>query len=450
MTSNARYPFEHTAQARFQGHCSKTGSNPVLIGKVAFQETQILTSVRDNMSSQFHCPYRQSTLLQQALAPNKMRIAFLLGAGCPVSIRIASEPAKTVPLIPDIAGLTTLVRDELGKNPASKASYDGLLARFGSSAKPNIEEILSHLRALIDVIRDGSIDGMTKTSLRDLDKEICSLIAKVVGVDLPGEKTPYHQLATWTGGIARAHPVEVFTPNYDLLIEQAFESRRIPYFDGFIGSKQAFFDLSSIENDILPPRWARLWKLHGSINWWRTQNDDVVRRDGASAEDRQMIYPSHLKYDQSRRLPYLAMLDRLRDFLGRGQAVIVTCGYSFADQHLNEVILNGLRGNPTAMCFALMYSERAKHPEAVSQALRQPNLSVLAYDGAVSGTIERDWRSDEQASHPLHGVSVLGPTTGSTGAKGNCQFTLGDFKNFGQFLAQQLSRGDELVEENAA
>lgn len=40
---------------------------------------------------QLHCPYRQSILLQQALASNKMRIAFFLGAGCPVSIRISES-----------------------------------------------------------------------------------------------------------------------------------------------------------------------------------------------------------------------------------------------------------------------------------------------------------------------------------------------------------------------
>ncbi len=45
------------------------------------------------MNASSHCPYRQSTLLQQALAPDKMRIAFLLGAGCPVSIRISEGEA---------------------------------------------------------------------------------------------------------------------------------------------------------------------------------------------------------------------------------------------------------------------------------------------------------------------------------------------------------------------
>lgn len=112
-------------------------------------------------------------------------------------------------------------------------------------------------------------------------------------------------------------------------MEQAFEAYKIPYFDGFIGARQAFFDLASMENDELPSRWGRLWKVHGSVNWWRTKRDDVVRRDSGAAMlpgERQMIYPSHLKYDQSRRMPYLAMLDRLRAFLSRGQAVLVTCG----------------------------------------------------------------------------------------------------------------------------
>ena len=66
------------------------------------------------MNSSTHCPYRQSTLLQQALAPDKMKIAFLLGAGCPVSIQIphdAPNSTTTKPLIPDIKGLTKTVNE---------------------------------------------------------------------------------------------------------------------------------------------------------------------------------------------------------------------------------------------------------------------------------------------------------------------------------------------------
>lgn len=411
------------------------------------------------MPSFSHCPYRQSSLLQQALAPNKMRIAFLLGAGCPMSVRVDAGEGNTSPLIPDIAGLTALVSTTLAKDAELGADYASLLARFGVDAAPNIEEILSHLRALLDVVRDGDINGLTQPRLQALDKRICQITAEVVGVSLPDGETPYHNLAAWVSGIARAHSVEIFTPNYDLLMEQALESHKVPYFDGFVGAREAFFDLPSMESDTLPARWARLWKLHGSINWWRTPDHDVVRRNKSDDADRQMIYPSHLKYDQSRRLPYLAMLDRLRDFLGRGQAILVSCGYSFADQHLNEVIMNGLRANPTAMCFGLLYGDRAQYSEAVRCAMRQPNLSILAADGAVLGTLDRDWNSALQNTHPLHGVAVSRVVKAKAEVDAGveaeievegCRFGLGDFKKLGQFLAHQLNQNSDSGVSNEA
>lgn len=371
-----------------------------------------------------------------------------------MSVRIPDNEG-TKPLIQDIRGLSEIVKNELSQSAEYKVYFAALMQRFigGSPTNPTLEDILTHIRALQDVVREGAIDGLDKAALCALDSAICAITTRVVGVSLPESITPYHQLATWIRGIHRAHPIEVFTPNYDLLIEQALEAHKVPYFDGFIGAKQAFFDLTSMENESLPPRWARLWKVHGSVNWWRTPNDEVVRREGHFAGDRQMIYPSHLKYDQSRRMPYLAMLDRLRAFLGRGQAVLVTCGYSFADQHLNEVILHGLRSNPNAICFGLLYGARSGYADALIRARAHPNLSLLAADGAVLGTIERDWRSEEQAGHPFHETCVVSKDVAgdSDSTSKKCQFQLGDFKYFGDFLAQQLSHTDDgLVTPHAA
>ena len=386
------------------------------------------------MSSSAHCPYIQSTQLQQALASDKMRIAFLLGAGCPVSIMCPKD--KEEPLIPDICGLTKKVNKELSESENYQDSYSKVLQRFNgeTSGKPTIEDILSHIRALHDVVRDGDIDGLDKNTLAALDTEICKITTKVVDVDLPKSNTPYHQLATWIGGIQREHPIEVFTSNYDLLVEQALELHKTPFFDGFVGSKQAFFDLASMESENFSSRWARVWKIHGSVNWWRTQTNEVVRQE-PSEGGQQMIYPSQLKYDQSRRMPYLAMLDRLRDFLARGQAVLITNGYSFTDQHLNDVILHGLGSNPTAICFGLLFDKRSSYTDALEVARKHSNLNFLATDGAVIGTREQDW-GDEQTEHPLHGISV---NTKTDAASNKCEFILGDFKNFGNFLAQQLS-----------
>lgn len=402
-----------------------------------------------------HCPYRQASLLQEALTPNKMRIAFLIGAGCSTSIRIANDTGGSAPLIPDVAGLTAIVIKNLESVGAYKITLETILKRITdlntrpsktgneNSLAINIEQILSYVRTLREIVGSTSHDGLSLKALEDFEAEICSSITKVVEAELPHHETPFHNLATWINSIRREYSVEIFTPNYDLLLERALESRKVPYFDGFVGSDRTFFDQISIEADNLPVRWARLWKIHGSINWWRTKEGNIERRrhnsEKTEGRDRQMIYPSHLKYDQSRRLPYLTMLDKLRSFLGKGQSVLVSCGYSFSDQHLNEVILQGLNSNPMAICFGLLYGDRKSYPTAVDSARKCANLSILAADGGILGTIDRDWHCTDKSDNPLHDLAVKSGEVGSRSGSPpeRCKFLLGDFDSLGQFLSRQ-------------
>jgi hypothetical protein len=396
-----------------------------------------------------HCPYRQATLLQQALAPDKMRIAFLLGAGCPVSIRVQSGQA-TAPLIPDIAGLTTTVRSTLEAAPQLKATAAAVLERLSEQGKPNptVEDILSYVVALGEVIGQSDLNGLTSETLLALNDAISARTLEVMQVRLPSVGSPYHQLATWIAGISRVHPVEVFTTNYDLLMEQALEECRVPYFDGFVGTDRPFFDVPTMEQDGLPARWARLWKVHGSINWWRTPHGGVRRGTEPHGDERLLIYASHLKYQQSRRMPYLAMMDRLRQFFAEGQAVFITCGYSFSDQHVNDVILQGLTAHPDAICFGLVFGDLASHPAAREQAKLHANFNLLGADGAVLGTVERSWRSDQRLDHPLHGLAVrIGDVGSRSQAPVNqCKYLLGDFASLGEFLAHQLQPREESIE----
>ena len=375
-------------------------------------------------------PYRQIEILQQALASDKSRNAFLLGAGCPVSIRDDNNS----PLIKDIEGLTNTIREKLKDKNIEK-----IVARIHlpKDKKVTIEDILTHVRLLIEVVGDSNIDNFTIDILEKLEKEICEEISHVVSTELPNNETPYHQLASWIGGIPRNNPVEIFTPNYDLLIESALESKNIPYFDGFIGSKNSFFDLYSIEHEELPSRWVKLWKLHGSINWWKDPNGKIFRGYSESAENKQMIYPSHLKYEESRRMPYYTMQDRLGHFLATGQAVLVTCGYSFVDKHLNAIILERLSANPYAICFGLLHSSLEKYPEALACAKKTANLSLIAKDGAFIGGQKVSWIGEESdvAKHYDYCVEKK-ETNEDTKASINCM--IGDFQILGEFLLNQI------------
>jgi hypothetical protein len=273
-----------------------------------------------------------------------------------------------------------------------------------------------------------------------LDDEICQLIYKIADKALPEAETPYHSIASWVHAVRRDNPVEVFTPNYDLLMEQAFEDYRVPYFDGFAGVRKPFFDLRAMEEDMLPPRWARLWKLHGSINWYQVPNKGVFRgTTNDNSGSKRVIHPSHLKYQESRRMPYLAMFDRLRAFLKQPTAALIICGYSFRDEHINEVIVQGLEGTQTAVAFALLFGKISEYKQATSLARKRPNLNLLACDGALISMKECNWPEKDAESVSADNskwIKWLPLSQGNENGKRLAEFTLGDFAVFGDFLRE--------------
>lgn len=374
-----------------------------------------------------HDPDRHTDYLRQCLRRDKAPIGFFLSAGCPVSIRIpAGSEGETEPLIPDIAGMTAKVRETLLQGE-DKAAFEALVASLPKDPPPNVEDLLSRVRALSDVIGDGSFQDLKQTDLESLEQAITAQVSALTSVSLPERGTPYRTLAAWAGAIPRARSVEIFTTNYDLLMEQALEDVRVPYFDGFVGANNPFFDVAAIEQDEIPPRWVRLWKLHGSVNW-RQRHGVVTRVSGVERRDHALIHPSHLKYEQSRRMPYLAMIDRLRAFLRQPGAALIICGYSFSDEHLNEVIVEGLQGNQTAAAFGLLHGSLDRYPNAVAEARKRSNLSLLAADSAVVGTQSGDWESREP---------------GTDKDLATAPFPLGDFASLGDLMAEIIGRPPE-------
>jgi hypothetical protein len=216
-----------------------------------------------------------------------------------------------------------------------------------------------------------------------------------------------------------------------------------------MAANEPWFDLASIEHDTIPVRWTRLWKLHGSINWEKSEETvngknitRVVRVTREAATGKVMIFPSHLKFDQSRRMPYLAMLDRLRAFFqGKDAPRLVVCGYSFLDDHLNEVLLDGLRGNRNAQCFALMYSGLDQHPRVVEYAQRQSNLTVLAWDGAVVGTRIGGYRAGTAGGQEHEPWLFEEMPSAGDSKEAYPRSRLGDFHYLGLFLEQLCGGG---------
>ncbi len=338
--------------------------------------------------------------------------------------------------MPDMKGLTKIIADAHAGDP-DNSPYKKLMTEMGKAGKDtcNVEDVLTFIRSMKEVSKGGDVRGFSEDALTELEKDICKTIAESVNKDLPDGDNSYRRFANWICSIDRALPVEVFTTNYDLLLEQALEEQYVPFFDGFSGSRYPFFDIHSVERNDLPPYWTRLWKLHGSVNW-KVMGKSVSRVTKDETGSPELIYPSKLKYDQSRKMPFLAMSDRLSGFLLKPHATLIVCGYSFGDEHINDTIINALKVNKSANVIAMMYGKMVDattgelfSPEAVNRAKERPNLSVWYDDKAIIGAQNYEWAEYEMDNKDFSGFDLNIVDN---------RVSLGDFDAFSSFLKQLI------------
>lgn len=350
-----------------------------------------------------HNAIRHLKYLRQSLSQDNEAVGFFLSAGCPLSVTM---PEGKWPLIPAVEELSKFVNEQLKDNKEYQTLIDELTK--AGKKKNNIEDTLSFVRSLFLVSKGGDVRGLSRTALEQLEKEICKSIVSRLDVQLPDENSPYHKLCKWIKSINRKIAIEIFTTNYDLLTEQALEELGVPYFDGFVGSRKSFFDLRAVEDNQIPNHWSRLWKIHGSINWVQETIEDksqVHRTSKVEQDASHLIYPSHLKYEESRKMPYLALMDQLSRFIRRKSSFLILCGYSFNDGHVNDTIVNALNANPTAMVLGLLFGNYEKidengqpiesYKEAYRLAKNQHNLNVWTFDKAIIGTNLGAWTQSQ-------------------------------------------------------
>ena len=403
----------------------------------------------------FHDPVRHLKYLRQSLSQDNESIGFFISAGCPLAVKMPA--GNKGPLIPDVIGLSKFINEELSDN----SKYSALLVELKKSEKSveNVEHTLSFLRNLLAVAKGGDVRGLSEGDLLALQKLICKTIVKKLDVPLPDDDTPYHRLCNWIKSIDRKVAIEIFTTNYDLLTEQALDDLEIPYFDGFVGSRRSFFDLRAVEDSLIPIHWSRLWKIHGSINWYQEEiagQKKVFRTSEIRTDASHLIYPSHLKYEESRKMPYLALIDQLNRFIRKKSSFLVLSGYSFSDGHLNDAIINALKSNPTAMVLGLMYETyetkaesdgivKERYPDAYRLAKNQHNLNIWTYDRAIIGTNLGYWLDGNRDDVDPDLLDFILKNTAPSGTSNDqIHLKLGDFSVFTYFLKKIIGKKDEL------
>jgi hypothetical protein len=352
-------------------------------------------------SQHIHDAHKTLSDLRDHLARHDKPIAFLFGAGTSCSVRL-SDPAdtdKTRPLIPAVAELTEICRNEahkLGeKFKTAWATIETNCQECGGD--PNVENILSRLRMMLSAVGNSdTLSGLNKGEIETLEESVRKTIAQIVSPDLSSipHDYPHRKFARWLAKSSRQSPVEIFTVNYDVLVEHALEAERIPVFDGFVGNYQPFFHPDSLRRLESAPgaNWTRLWKMHGSVTWRRIERDGrfrVIRGNPDTAGE--MIFPSLQKYDESRQQPYSAFTDRLGRFLEQDDALLIVAGFSFGDEHINNLIFGALENRPRTHIYALQFDELSDENDLIKRAAQRPNMIVMGPETGIIGGRRGAW-----------------------------------------------------------
>lgn len=370
--------------------------------------------------------------LKNQLAYSK-NIGFFFGAGTSCALNI-----------PNIAMLTAGIEKNLKGDHLNnfKLVRDNLKATLGKDV--NIEEILNHIRRIREITNekaDQDFIKVTGEAAKNLDKEICNQIYNIIE-EAEGKadlKNP-RKFFAWLNILNNEYSKEVFTTNYDLIIEKSLEQSQIPYFDGFVGSYEPFFWQESIEQPTgktdMTRNWIRLWKIHGSLSWfWKEDKKNnsqkiirVGKFDNASTTDKELvIYPSKEKYDSSRKQPFISYFDRLKNFLSSGELLFIFTGFSFSDQHINEIIFNCLRQNNRLFCIVLCYTDKEVENLHNLTNSSYMNLNVFGPKKAiVNGTLS-DWAFDKTLLKDTEKFDTYWD-------EGKSELKLGDFNQLVNFL----------------
>jgi hypothetical protein len=324
-----------------------------------------------------HDPVRFITDLGGKLASTSRHVCAFLGAGV----------ARACDL-PDVAELQGRVLKNL-KSEDRKALERQLKGQ-------NLEQALSRLRRLAGLLSGSdTLYELTAKAAAELDRAVCRAIIKELDIQA-ADLTPAYQFAAWAARASYRAPLELFTINYDLLLETALDRLRVPYFDGFIGTLKARFhtDLveatAGVEAESVPAFFVRLWKLHGSVHWAWDEDQHIVRMGKPVEEDCvAAIYPSDTKYEESRRVPFLVLQDRFRRALNQPETLTLVSGYSFGDQHLNELLFDAATRRARSEFIIFCHSAI---PEILSKrAFVTPNLQVVSGGEAILGGIRANW-----------------------------------------------------------
>ncbi len=207
-------------------------------------------------------------------------------------------------------------------------------------------------------------------------------------------------LLTFASRSASRERLQLFTTNYDRLIEYGCDLAGLRPLDRFVGSLEPQFRASRLDVDMHynppgirgEPRYLegilRLTKLHGSLDW--RLDDGLLRRvalpfgaepdhPGVPPEPLAglMVYPNPAKDIETLEYPYAELFRDLAAALCRPNSALVTYGYGYGDDHINRVLADML-SIPSTHLVAITYDSCGGRLERfLDRVARAAQISLL-------------------------------------------------------------------------
>lgn len=250
-------------------------------------------------------------------------------------------------------------------------------AEAAGRKKGNLEDQLrvanELLRGLEILGEDSEAEALRKelqSGMQAFAQSILSSESGIATADESKREQAFNTLVTFLmsfgGRTGVRDRLNIFTTNYDRLIEAGAELAGLHLLDRFLGNLMPIFRSSRLDLDMHynppgirgEPRYlegvARYTKLHGSVDWVQTGQD--IRRIGlpfgagsvapylkapglgGATAHQLMIYPNAAKDRETADYPYVELFRDLAAAVCRPNSTLVTYGYSFGDEHINRVI----------------------------------------------------------------------------------------------------------------
>lgn len=286
---------------------------------------------------------------------NMKNIHFLFGSG-------ASTGTKELPAIPTMKDFIVKIEAKLTNDP-QKSTFKKLKEKNNE----NLEDILGILYSKRDYqlgvdeedkVTDDLIKTIEETIFEEINIDFSKASCEVV---IDTYKTFYQKVTYRNKDLSR---VNVFTTNNDLFNERVLDNLNINYNNGFGGGLERFFNPArfgytfskkietSIEKYEALDNMIYLYKLHGSINWIEKKGNSLfniqeinINHTEKKPPESVLIYPNPLKQSKSLTSPYTDIIREFQKKLLLQNSVLFIIGYSFSDDHLNNIIYQALSSN---------------------------------------------------------------------------------------------------------